>query len=142
MGAKASSKSGLFLIELIIVILFFSIASAVCVQLFVRSHLISTQSEELTQSVNVSQSAAACIQQTKGDIDRTASLLGGVVESDKVVVYYDKDWNVCEGSEAAYRMELSITQQEDMLTCDSVVIKSFNDKEIYQVTQKKYLAPA
>lgn len=35
-----SSKSSLFLMELIIAILFFALASAVCIQLFVKSHLL------------------------------------------------------------------------------------------------------
>lgn len=41
-----SSKSSLFLIELIIAILFFALASAVCIQLFVKSHLLGETTTE------------------------------------------------------------------------------------------------
>lgn len=41
MHKKYESKTGLFLIELIIVILFFSLTSAICIQLFVKSHILS-----------------------------------------------------------------------------------------------------
>ncbi len=56
-----SHKSSLFLLELILAILFFSIASAVCVQLFVKSHLLSRQAEILSIAVNECSDAAEII---------------------------------------------------------------------------------
>lgn len=56
-----SHTSGLFLLELILAILFFSIASAVCVQLFVKSHLLSSQAEILSVAVNECSDAAQII---------------------------------------------------------------------------------
>ena len=47
-----AQSSSLFLMELILAILFFSITSAVCVQFFVKSHLLSQESQVLTQAVN------------------------------------------------------------------------------------------
>lgn len=47
-----SHKSSLFLLELILAILFFSIASAICVQLFVKSHTLSTDAQNLSIAVN------------------------------------------------------------------------------------------
>lgn len=41
-----TSKSSLFLMELIIAILFFAMASAVCIQLFVKSHLLGNTTAE------------------------------------------------------------------------------------------------
>ena len=41
-----SSKSSLFLMELIIAILFFALASAVCIQLFVKAHLLGKTTTE------------------------------------------------------------------------------------------------
>lgn len=38
------SKSGLFLMELIVAFLFFSLASAICVQLFVKADTINEES--------------------------------------------------------------------------------------------------
>lgn len=56
-----SHSSSLFLIELILAILFFSIASAVCVQLFVKSHSLSKKAELLAISVNECSDAAEII---------------------------------------------------------------------------------
>lgn len=57
----ASHKSSLFLLELILAILFFSIASAVCVQLFVKAHLLSRDAQNLSIAVNECADAAEII---------------------------------------------------------------------------------
>lgn len=56
-----SHKSGLFLLELIIAILFFSIASAVCIQIFVKAHTLSQEAEILSIAVNECSDAAEII---------------------------------------------------------------------------------
>ena len=54
-------SSSLFLMELILAILFFSVASAVCVQFFVKSHLLNLESKALTHAVNECSGAAEII---------------------------------------------------------------------------------
>ena len=51
MKGTPAKRSSLFLLELIIAILFFSLTSAVCVQIFVRAHLISRQTQELNMAL-------------------------------------------------------------------------------------------
>ena len=51
MKGTPAKRSSLFLLELIIAILFFSLTSAVCVQIFVRAHLISRQTQELNTAL-------------------------------------------------------------------------------------------
>ena len=51
MKGTSAKRSSLFLLELIIAILFFSLTSAVCVQIFVRAHLISRQTQELNTAL-------------------------------------------------------------------------------------------
>lgn len=51
MKETPAKRSSLFLLELIIAILFFSLTSAVCVQIFVRAHLISRQTQELNTAL-------------------------------------------------------------------------------------------
>lgn len=58
MQTKNSSKSGIFLMELILSILFFSIAAAVCVKLFVTAHRLSDQSVNLNHAVAMAESIA------------------------------------------------------------------------------------
>ena len=66
---KASSKSSLFLIELIIAIFFFLLASAVCVQLFAFAHLKSEESIHRNLAVLQAQTIAEQFRNEKGDVD-------------------------------------------------------------------------
>ncbi len=56
--SNSNSKASLFLMELIMSILFFSLSAAVCVQLFVKSHALSQQSLKLNYAVIASESLA------------------------------------------------------------------------------------
>ena len=77
------SRSGLFLIELMICILFFSITAGICIQFFVKSHNMSQDAKNLYQA---QQEAASMAEILEKDIDSL----------DNISVYYDKDWNQCD----------------------------------------------
>ncbi len=62
------SKSGLFLMELIIALLFFSLASTICVHLFVKSSTLSDDTVELTYAVSQAQNLAEIYTACEGDI--------------------------------------------------------------------------
>lgn len=55
------SKSGLFLMEIMFAVLFFSIASAVCLQLFAKAHTLGEDTVTLDRAVNICQNAAAIL---------------------------------------------------------------------------------
>lgn len=94
------SKTSLFLMELIISILFFSLASAVCVRLFVKSHQISTHSVALNHSVRWCENIAELLQAYHGDIETVCQLLEsaencsitGAEVPDSFSICFDKDW--------------------------------------------------
>ena len=74
-----SSKAKLFLIELIIIILFFSLAAAVCMQIFASAHTLSQKSEDLTEGIMIAQQVAE-------------EFHSGLHREDNVVAYFDADW--------------------------------------------------
>lgn len=61
------SKTALFLMEIMFAILFFSIASAVCLQLFATAHTLSRDAKRLNKAVTVCQSAAAILEAEGAD---------------------------------------------------------------------------
>lgn len=97
MRLKASSKSSLFLLEMMICIVFFAAAAAGCVQVFARAHLFSQEAEEL----NMAQSLAASAVEE-------LSCLGEPFER-----YYDSDWQECE-EEPVYQVTAEMTQEGRM----------------------------
>jgi hypothetical protein len=49
-SAYTRNQSSLFLIEVIIAVFFFAITAVVCIRIFVKAHIVSEKSQELTQS--------------------------------------------------------------------------------------------
>lgn len=81
---KKTSRASLFLMELIMSILFFSLAAAVCVQLFVQSHTLSKSSVELNHAVVECESITEYLLGTNGDPLRSEN---------EIFTYYDSEFN-------------------------------------------------
>lgn len=121
-------SSSLFLMELILAILFFSVASGVCVQFFVRSHLLSRDSEALNHAVNECSSVAEIVCGTDG-AENAAALLqelypeavspqDGTEQTGagrELAIYYSDTFEPCQKEHAAYLLTVSLTEEEQML---------------------------
>lgn len=115
------SKTSLFLMELIISILFFTISGAVCVQLFVKAHQISTNSVSLNHSMRWCENIAELLQAYEGDLAKVVSVL----ENDEncyiryeegatsFTICFGKDWEPIPPVERAalcYALEVSVSE--------------------------------
>lgn len=143
---RSSSKTSLFLMELIIAILFFSLAAAVCIQLFVRSHIISNKSVELNYGVLWAQNTAELFYGCNGDAEQMAALLensdiqsnGG---SQIITLLFDKDFHSLSQKQqakefsdsSAYRLKADISKNSGLMTCSIIVENLENSKEAQPV---------
>ncbi|MCR5100771.1 MAG: hypothetical protein K6B41_05355 [Butyrivibrio sp.] len=100
MNHEVHSRSSLFLMELIIAIMFFSLASAVCIQLFAKAHIISDNSINKNNAIIQSQNIAEAFTGVKGNFDSLAlmypdSLLSGETSASEgeMFLFWDEDWN-------------------------------------------------
>ena len=116
--------SGLFLIELMICILFFSITAGICIQFFVKSHNMSQDAKNLYQA---QQEAASMAEILEKDIDSL----------DNISVYYDKDWNQCDKEEKMYWLEVTQAQnqaqEDDLKKVKIAVYSGENSKGVRQI---------
>ena len=80
---ERARTSSLFLMDLILAILFFSITSAVCVQFFVKSHILSQESKALTLAVNECSAIAETCKTTK-DLSDAEELLQEIYPSAEI----------------------------------------------------------
>ncbi len=131
MKNNTSSRSGLFLMELIIAILFFSLAGAICVRLFVSSHLISKSSVELNYSLEWCQNVAEVFYGTNGNFEEMTQLFDNCwIEEDSSTFYllFDKEFSPLPFTQSAsslkdidysYIITVSITEGE-LYQCDIV----------------------
>lgn len=111
---KQIRSSSIFLIELILAIFFFSLASAVCVQIFVKSHLLSQSSQQLNFAVRECGSVAELLTTADGLSHfglQLASLYPQAEQSDfpTVTLYYDRQFCPCDSHNAIYRLTFTLT---------------------------------
>lgn len=126
MGGKRTSKSGVFLIELIIAILFFSVASVICVQLFVKAQLISRESQDVSAAVALAQDCAERFKQMDSEAKelligandgtqvRYFGRLNGTVEelAGPETAEYTLTARYSESVDAVYRVEITVCRPE------------------------------
>ena len=115
---NSRSKSGLFLIELIIVITVFSISAAVCLRLFFQSRVIANESYNLSRASLEVQSAADCYKSSGGDLAETADRLGGSLLDGKLMIYYDEKWGKTEDrDDAGFFVGISEISDLESIVC-------------------------
>lgn len=133
------AKSSLFLMEMMVVILFFALTSAICVHLFVQSYQSAKHSEALTNGVLQAQSTAEVYKSTAGDLGQTATLLGAAWSADKeLTLAYDAHWQPTEeDAAAAYVLTMSESQGTAVPTAE-VLISAADGSEVYRLSVKAY----
>ena len=104
---RERSKTSLFLMELVLMILFFAVSAAVCMRVFAAAQLRSDRSSDLSNASLQAQSAAECWKRTEGDAAATAALLGGTETDSGMTLYLDGHWQPCTEAEADYMLQLA-----------------------------------
>lgn len=121
MERTPAKRSSLFLLELMIAILFFCLASAVCVQIFVKAHTISRETQELNTA----------LEKVSGYTELfLADALTGDTE-----VFYDADWQECSKDEASYEIVIRVEPDGKLLHGTFTVqrLSGEQPEEIYSV---------
>lgn len=123
------SRTSLFLMELLLVLLFFSIASAVCVRVFTAAKLKSEASANLTAATFAAQSAAESWKSVDGNLEATAKSLSGKASQNRLLVAYDAQWKPCNKNAAEFVLTLD---KEGSL--GRIAVTGKDEKEIYTLS--------
>lgn len=102
---RETSKSGLFLMEIIFVVMFFSICCAVSAKTFAKAHIISDKSLQLNGAISIMQTAVSSIKAANGNLSIAAEHLGAAKEDEIYTLYYDKSPSVSVEN-IFYRLEI------------------------------------
>jgi Tfp pilus assembly protein PilE len=117
------SKSAIFLFELMMVILVFTVSAAICTSIFVKAYKFSEDSEDLTMAVIKAESVA---ERFKAGENR---------DSDEL--YFDEDWEaVSSGNGSDFKIVLSPSKQGDMSVCAIEVYRGA--ESLYSLEVKAY----
>ncbi|MCR4922731.1 MAG: hypothetical protein K5931_01850 [Lachnospiraceae bacterium] len=143
---RKTSGSSLFLMELIITIMFFSIASAICVQCFVSSHLLDEETKELNSAINISAALCDAMRGTDGSLYSIAALYKDVElgEDDSYLqIYYDKDFTVCSPTDDNARyvadVTLNVFPTDPIETIHVIIYDLLDSDTVYDLTATKFL---
>lgn len=129
-------KSSLFLIELILAIAFFSLASAVCLQLFVKSHLLSKETAQLNTCVNLVTSTAEIFRQNYGDMDVVTDFMPELQQqnaADFYITYYNEDGMPCTKADALYMLTVTPDYTEDIALATIKISLAKDNHSIYEL---------
>ena len=142
-----ANPSSLFLLELIFAILFFSVASAVCVQVFVKSHTFSTEAHDLTQASRRAEDVAELITASTS-LDDMKNLLEDTysdsveISSEDFTVFYDSHFVTCSQETAAWQLSGTWSLNGQLLDVhlDVAKLTSGVDADVfYQLPVKHHL---
>lgn len=115
---KNYNKSSLFLMEMILAIMFFALASAICIQVFVKAQTMNDE--------NLQKAHAAMAASNIAETYRSQRLSEYYQVDNDGYVYFDKQWNLVS-SASTYKVLL--VEKENTL---SITIL-YQDKEIYSI---------
>lgn len=140
-----AQTSGLFLLELILAILFFSIASAVCVQIFVRSRLMSDEAQALSHAVSECSGCAEVVSSAGGVEDALTRLQElypkGSYDAQSGQIYYDEENSPCEKENAVSVLTIQISQDAQMLAAEIRMddLGEAAEDPIYELTVRHHI---
>lgn len=135
------SKSSLFLMEILVSILLFSIASAVCVQVFVKASQLNKSSRELEQSLRVAQNFAEIMRNSKTPAETLQSLFPDAkVDRSEISVSFDQSFAPCpkESTNALYCAFLTFEETDNLHHMQIRIENIQTEQEIYSLKVSKY----
>jgi hypothetical protein len=138
MGKHNASRTGLFLIELILSIFFFIIAAAVVLQLFVKSHSISNSTISVNNALLYSQNMSEVFLAGDGDFSGVRDLYKNQVvdmpnvSNDTIILLFDKDWEGTSSFEEARYCIVADYSYDEKFSYLDVYVNEYSDV-IYEV---------
>lgn len=120
------SKAGLFLMELLIALLFFSVAGAICLQLFVGAHNANKHSEQMSHASTLFSNYAE------------EFFNPHIIPEASNICYYTDTLNLSDASNSAYCVSTFVSAENDYTTMH-ITISNPDQSEIYiEQDLKKY----
>ena len=122
------SKAPLALMGQLLVVLFFAISAAICLQAFAKSELISEESEKRDHASRACQNVAETLISTNGDLSLTATIVGGNTSESALVLYFDKNWNITD--DGAYKLTAEkVSSVEEGIGKGRIIVTEKDGKE-------------
>ena len=138
MDIKPVRRSSLFLMELILAIFFFILASAICVRFFVKAHTLEQESMDLNHAVTAAASVAEIVRSQDEPFDFLEKHFPqGEAGNEVFAIFYDSNRTLCKKADAKYTLVLEGRTADNIFTGEITVSKG--DARIYRLTAESYI---
>lgn len=129
MNKKAKSVTGVFLMEMIMVVFFFILCASTCILVFVKADNMSRLAKDTNRGVMAAESMAEIwkAEGTEGLIER----LNGQEEASQILIYWDRAWNPASEDESAYIGSLKRTEGSDIEEAQIEIIRQKDEKSLF-----------
>ena len=132
--SRHNSGTSLFLMEMILALLFLSLSSAACIQIFAVARKSRLQAEQWNQIQALTTSVGEVLEGTDGTDEQILSLLpGGIKKNTSLIWYYNRNWQSCSSGEAACEMILE-TDISSEKSGELSFQQLSNGNELYRIT--------
>ena len=138
---KRASASSLFLMELVVAILFFTLAASVCITIFVQAHIQSERAKALNHALNICSDTAELVR-TSNSIEEVSQQIGRVYEYAElsqesnpyeISIYFNDNYLPTAKSTLAQVETVQLTETDDMLNAD-LTFRNVNGDEVYRLS--------
>ena len=132
--SRHNSGTSLFLMEMILALLFLSLSSAACIQIFAAARKSRLQAEQWNQIQALTTSVGEVLEGTDGTDEQILSLLPGGIKKDTSLIWsYNRNWQSCSSGEAACEMILE-TDISSEKSGELSFQQLSNGNELYRIT--------
>jgi len=133
------NKSGIFLMELIVVTLFFSVGAVICLRVFFAGESLSRGSQVLTNTVVQAQNAAQLIKSDGGGIKNLCDYYDTKIEDGIITVYFDDEFVTCVSQvDASFKMVVKQTIDGELVDSSIDLIDVNNEESLYCLETKTF----
>lgn len=137
MGQRRNG-SHLILMELMFVLFFFAICGAILLQVFVKSHNISVEAKELTETKNYVTQAAQLFEAGYTNFDQYQKYFPKLQQKEDCYDgYFDENFDMTTKKDAVYHMIINLKKYKTNITGKITMLKG--KKQIYQLDLLKHL---
>ena len=133
------SKSSLFLLEIMLNILFFTVLVTICLQLFFKAHHLSTDTAILHKTATTCNSIAEVYQSAGNGEEMILNIYPkSIILNNTIILYFDRNFTACAEFESAYRAVLSKDANTQLLHIS--FLRKDETEAIYQLDVSSYLS--
>lgn len=135
------SRGSIFLLELIINILLFSLLLVVGLKFIIKAHSLTVQTAELHNSVTICTSAATLFENGNGSLDiYDTEFSNPFYQDNTVTIFYDSDYKECQKENALYFLVVRLEANTDNPRLATANISmSSKEHSIYEISAINYL---